>query len=181
MGIEDDARRLRSGRVVASAGRGILGMRERVSALGGSSRHRPPPRAGCASTRASLSSPPCRSRRRRDGMTTILLVDDHPIVREGYRRLLGRQPGFHVRRRGGGRDGRYTAWRDAEPDVTIMDLSLRAPGAGGDPPHKAVGQARPHPGVHHALRLGFRAQGVRGRRRWLCDEEQRRRGAGFRP
>ena len=27
---------------------------------------------------------------------TILLVDDHPIVREGYRRLLERQPGFSV-------------------------------------------------------------------------------------
>ena len=27
---------------------------------------------------------------------SILLVDDHPVVREGYRRLLERQPGFSV-------------------------------------------------------------------------------------
>ena len=27
---------------------------------------------------------------------TILLVDDHPVVREGYRRLLERTPGYRV-------------------------------------------------------------------------------------
>jgi DNA-binding NarL/FixJ family response regulator len=27
---------------------------------------------------------------------SILLVDDHPVVREGYRRLLERQAGFRV-------------------------------------------------------------------------------------
>jgi DNA-binding NarL/FixJ family response regulator len=29
-------------------------------------------------------------------MIAILLVDDHPIVREGYRRLLERQPDYAI-------------------------------------------------------------------------------------
>jgi two-component system invasion response regulator UvrY len=60
---------------------------------------------------------------------SILLVDDHPIVREGYRRLLERQPGFRVVGEADNAASAYQAYRDASPDVAIIDLSL--PGAGG--------------------------------------------------
>jgi DNA-binding NarL/FixJ family response regulator len=60
---------------------------------------------------------------------SILLVDDHPIVREGYRRLLERQPGFRIVGEADNAAAAYQAYRDAAPDVVIMDLSL--PGAGG--------------------------------------------------
>jgi DNA-binding NarL/FixJ family response regulator len=60
---------------------------------------------------------------------SILLVDDHPIVREGYRRLLERQPGFGVVGEAEDAAGAYQKYRDVTPDVVIMDLSL--PGAGG--------------------------------------------------
>lgn len=60
---------------------------------------------------------------------SILLVDDHPIVREGYRRLLERQPGYHVVGEADNAAGAYQAYRDVAPDIVIMDLSL--PGAGG--------------------------------------------------
>jgi two-component system, NarL family, invasion response regulator UvrY len=60
---------------------------------------------------------------------SILLVDDHPIVREGYRRLLERQPGFRVLGEAEDATGAYRSYRDVAPDVVIMDLSL--PGAGG--------------------------------------------------
>ena len=60
---------------------------------------------------------------------SVLLVDDHPIVREGYRRLLERQPGFRVVGEAEDAMGAYTAYRETSPDVVIMDLSL--PGAGG--------------------------------------------------
>ncbi|RTL78639.1 MAG: response regulator transcription factor [Hyphomicrobiales bacterium] len=60
---------------------------------------------------------------------SILLVDDHPIVREGYRRLLERRPGFRVVGEAATAAAAYQAYRDLAPDVTIMDLSL--PGAGG--------------------------------------------------
>lgn len=59
----------------------------------------------------------------------ILLVDDHPIVREGYRRLLERQPGFQVCGEASDAKDAYRACKDQRPDVVVMDLSL--PGASG--------------------------------------------------
>jgi two-component system, NarL family, invasion response regulator UvrY len=60
---------------------------------------------------------------------TIMLVDDHPVVREGYRRLLERQPGFRVVAEAENAPDAYRMYREREPDIVIMDLSL--PGAGG--------------------------------------------------
>lgn len=60
---------------------------------------------------------------------TILLVDDHPVVREGYRRLLERQPEFRVCAEAEDAASAYQAYRAHQPDVVVMDLSL--PGAGG--------------------------------------------------
>lgn len=59
----------------------------------------------------------------------ILLVDDHAIVREGYRSLLEKQPRMQVV--GEAEDGNqaYGLAQTAGPDVIIMDLSM--PGQGG--------------------------------------------------
>ncbi len=62
-------------------------------------------------------------------MITILLVDDHPIVREGYRRLLERQPGYRIVAEADNAADAYQAYREVSPDVVIMDLSL--PGVSG--------------------------------------------------
>lgn len=59
----------------------------------------------------------------------ILLVDDHPIVREGYHRLLERQPGMHVCAEADNAEQAYRAYKDHHPDIVVMDLSL--PGASG--------------------------------------------------
>jgi DNA-binding NarL/FixJ family response regulator len=59
----------------------------------------------------------------------ILLVDDHPVVREGYRRLLERQAGFQVCAEAGDAKEAYRAFKDHRPDVAVMDLAL--PGASG--------------------------------------------------
>jgi DNA-binding NarL/FixJ family response regulator len=59
----------------------------------------------------------------------ILLVDDHPIVREGYHRLLERQPGLHVCAEADNAEQAYRAYKDHSPDIVVMDLSL--PGASG--------------------------------------------------
>jgi len=59
----------------------------------------------------------------------ILLVDDHPIVREGYRRLLERQKGYAIVAEADTAAAAYQAYKRASPDIAIMDLSL--PGAGG--------------------------------------------------
>ncbi len=60
---------------------------------------------------------------------SILLVDDHPVVREGYKRLLERHSGYRVVAEAGDAAAAYQAYREFSPDVTIMDLAL--PGAGG--------------------------------------------------
>lgn len=60
---------------------------------------------------------------------SILLVDDHPIVREGYRRLLERQPGLHVCAEADDAQQAYLAYKNEKPDVVVMDMAM--PGAGG--------------------------------------------------
>ena len=59
----------------------------------------------------------------------VLLVDDHPVVREGYRRLLERQPGFSVCAEAVDADSAYAAYCEHRPDVVVMDMLL--PGASG--------------------------------------------------
>lgn len=61
--------------------------------------------------------------------TRILLVDDHPIVREGYRRLVERQPGHVVVAEAGDGEAALAAFSAHAPDVVLMDISM--PGAGG--------------------------------------------------
>lgn len=58
---------------------------------------------------------------------SILLVDDHPVVREGYRLLLERQPGTRVVAEAEDAAGAYRAYKAAAPDLVVMDLSLPGP------------------------------------------------------
>lgn len=60
---------------------------------------------------------------------SILLVDDHAIVREGYRSLLTKQPGLMLV--GEAADGHhaYEQFKTHAPNITIMDISL--PGTSG--------------------------------------------------
>lgn len=60
---------------------------------------------------------------------SILLVDDHPVVREGYRRLLERQNGYKVVAEADNAADAYRLYRQATPDIVVMDISL--PGVGG--------------------------------------------------
>lgn len=59
----------------------------------------------------------------------ILLVDDHAIVREGYRSLLQKQPGLNVVAEAADGAQAYALFKACAPDVVIMDLSL--PGQSG--------------------------------------------------
>ena len=60
---------------------------------------------------------------------SILLVDDHPVVREGYRRLLERCPQFTVCAEAEDVAQAYLAYKNHTPDVVIMDMTLQ--GASG--------------------------------------------------
>jgi DNA-binding NarL/FixJ family response regulator len=58
----------------------------------------------------------------------ILIVDDHPIVRAGVRRLLAAEPGMEIGEAASGKEA-LTLARATPPDLVILDLNL--PGMGG--------------------------------------------------
>lgn len=62
-------------------------------------------------------------------MIRVMLVDDHPVVRSGYRRLLEQAGDITVVAEAGEADAAYAAYLAEQPDVSVSDLSL--PGAGG--------------------------------------------------
>ncbi|KAA0116665.1 DNA-binding response regulator [Methylobacterium sp. P1-11] len=59
--------------------------------------------------------------------TSILLVDDHPVVREGYRRLIERQPGLVVVAEAETAAAAYHQYKAHAPELVILDLSLLGP------------------------------------------------------
>ncbi|MFF1277792.1 response regulator [Streptomyces marokkonensis] len=64
-----------------------------------------------------------------DAVISLLVVDDHPVVRDGLRGMFDSAPGFRVL--GEAADGVEALERAAalDPDVILMDL--RMPGGGG--------------------------------------------------
>jgi two-component system, NarL family, invasion response regulator UvrY len=60
---------------------------------------------------------------------SVMLVDDHAVVREGYRRLLEKHEGITVVAEAADAAGAYQAYKNKTPDVVVMDVSL--PGRGG--------------------------------------------------
>jgi DNA-binding NarL/FixJ family response regulator len=62
-------------------------------------------------------------------MTTVLIVDDHPIVRDGLRTVLSAEPGIEVVGECARGDEAVNAAAALRPDVVLMDLRL--PGLDG--------------------------------------------------
>lgn len=56
----------------------------------------------------------------------VLLVDDHAVVREGYRRLLEEDERIVVAGEAEDAATAYALYRELAPDVVVMDVSLRA-------------------------------------------------------
>ena len=55
----------------------------------------------------------------------VLLVDDHPIVRQGLSRIIANEPGLAVCGEAETVREARQAVRDLEPDVVVVDLSLK--------------------------------------------------------
>jgi len=58
----------------------------------------------------------------------IMLVDDHAIVREGYRSLLQKQPNLAVIAEASDGAEAYLNYKHFQPDVVIMDISMKGQG-----------------------------------------------------
>ncbi len=65
----------------------------------------------------------------KDGSSKIMLVDDHAIVREGYRSVLQKQPGLRIVAEAADGADAYRLFKETQPDLVIMDLTM--PGIGG--------------------------------------------------
>jgi two-component system, NarL family, invasion response regulator UvrY len=71
----------------------------------------------------------------------VLLVDDHPVVRTGYRHLLQTDAAIEVIAEAGDSASAYEAFKAHAPDVVVMDISL--PGASGIEAMKRMRAHRP--------------------------------------
>ncbi len=59
----------------------------------------------------------------------IVLVDDHAVVRAGYRRFLEQEPGYEVVAEAASGEEAYALLQAGTPNIVILDLSM--PGQGG--------------------------------------------------
>jgi two-component system invasion response regulator UvrY len=60
---------------------------------------------------------------------TVVLVDDHPVVRDGYRRLLEQTTSIKVVGEADSGEAGYDLYRRLSPDVLVLDINM--PGIGG--------------------------------------------------
>lgn len=58
------------------------------------------------------------------GPRRVLIVDDHPIVRQGLRRMIDSETDLEVCGEAQGEREARTAIRDLKPDVIVVDISL---------------------------------------------------------
>ncbi len=119
--VEDDGAG-RSSQAGATGG-GLLGMRERIGVFGGDLEFGPRRPRGWRVT-ARLDLDPASG-----AMITVLLVDDHSLIRKGFRLILDAEPDIEVA--GEASDGTMAVSMASalRPDVVLMDV--RMPGRDG--------------------------------------------------
>jgi two-component system NarL family response regulator len=94
----------------------------------------------------------------------VLVVDDHPVLREGLTAIIGSQSGMHVVGEAGTGEEGVELFRALQPDVTLMDLRL--PGMSGAEATAAIRAEHPEAkiivfssysgdeGIYRSLRAG---------------------------
>lgn len=75
----------------------------------------------------------------------ILLVDDHPLVREGLRALLTSFPGMNIVGEADNGEEAVTKADELQPDIILMDLQM--PKLNGIEATRRILQAHPHIGI----------------------------------
>jgi DNA-binding NarL/FixJ family response regulator len=79
------------------------------------------------------------------GPTTVLLVDDHELIRQGLRRNFERDPDFEVVGEAGSAEEAQRLVAELSPDVVIMDVRL--PDASGLDTTRALRAKHPSLGI----------------------------------
>ncbi|CAH1197922.1 DNA-binding response regulator [Candidatus Nitrotoga sp. BS] len=77
---------------------------------------------------------------------SVLLIDDHPVVRDGFRRLLESTADIRVVAEADDGEAGYILYRAIKPDVVVLDLNM--PGSGG---LETIRRIRAHDPVAHIL------------------------------
>ena len=88
----------------------------------------------------------------------ILIVDDHPIVRAGLRRLLAGEPEYQVQEAASGREA-LAVFREYQPELVMLDLSM--PGIGG---LEVIGRLRTENPAVRVLVLSMHREPIYARR-----------------
>src|SRR5437773_11802821 len=89
-------------------------------------------------------------------MTSVLIIDDHPIVLQGCRRMLedaGVETVLEARDAVSG----YRLYRRHRPDVVIVDLAMQGSGLAGLP---LIRRIRSHDPVPRILVLGMHSDPI---------------------
>ena len=68
--------------------------------------------------------PKCPTDATGDGRKTLLIVDDHPVLRRGLTALIESEPGLVVNGSVGSRTAAFAAIEARRPDLVIVDLML---------------------------------------------------------
>ena len=75
----------------------------------------------------------------------VLIADDHPVLRDGLRLLLGAEPGIEVVGEAGNGGEAIVAAAELQPDVVVMDLHM--PDVTGIEATRRIVDTSPHIGV----------------------------------
>jgi DNA-binding NarL/FixJ family response regulator len=86
---------------------------------------------------------------------TVLLVDDHSLVRRGFRRMLEDEPDMHVVGEAGNGEEAVKLAKELRPQVVVMDCAL--PGMNGLQATRQILQERPDAAV---LMLSMHTEGT---------------------
>ena len=166
----------------AKRGLGLIAMRERTELLGGTLKFEVPAGGGTRVRHCVFPKNRFRERHRRfmPDQISVLLVDDHSLVRRGFRRMLEDEPDIHVI--GEASDGleAVNLARSLKPQVIVMDCALpEMNNIQASAENPGVRAADTYSDVEHAYRgiLGAASDGSRRSR--VCSKKCAGPGIGL--